>query len=84
MVLLLFFNPFLLPPMKESIQPVQYPQGLVLGECPATGLLTQGLCAHKQRQEICPRRFSLDNLLLISSQFLEQRRDEKLKGQEIR
>lgn len=32
--------------------------GLVLGECPATGLPTQGLRALKQRQEICPRKES--------------------------
>lgn len=30
--------------------------GLVLGECPATGLPARGLRAHKQRQDICSRR----------------------------
>lgn len=42
--------------MKELICNTPVTPGLVLGERPATGLPTQGLRAHKQRQELCPRR----------------------------
>lgn len=63
--------------------PAPVPPGLVLGECSATSLPTQGLHAHKQRQEICPRKGS-PLAIYFSFHFGSLGAGEKWKGERER